>query len=121
LARDLVARNPLLDLEIEGEVQADVALVPATAEVKLPGSGVRQPADVLVFPNLDAGHIALKLLQHVGGARNYGQLIMGLTCPAAQVPRTATVETILGTAAVVGVEAIKYHQIYLGKERDPGH
>ncbi len=115
LARDTVARDPLLDMEIEGEIQADVALVPATAEVKIPGSGNRQPADVLVFPNLDAGHIALKLLQHVGGARNYGQIILGLTCPAAQVPRTASVETILGTAAVVAVEAIKYHQIYLNE------
>lgn len=113
LARDIVSRDPLLDIEVDGELQADVALVPAAAEVKLPGSGRREAADVLVFPNLDAGHIALKLLQHLGGARNYGQLIMGLTCPAAQVPRTATVETILGTAAVVGVEAIKYHQIYL--------
>ena len=69
-------------------------------------------ADVLVFPNLDAAHIALKLLQHVAGAQTYGQLILGLSRPAAQVPRTATVETIFGTAAAIAVEAIKFHQLY---------
>jgi phosphotransacetylase len=111
LAQDKV-RKFYLDLEIEGELQADVALDPSAAEVKLPGADVRSTADVLVFPNLDAAHISLKLLQHVAGAQGYGQLIMGLARPAAQVPRTASVETIFGTAAAVGVEAIKFHQVY---------
>lgn len=111
LARE-TALAKFLDIEIEGEIQADVALDPAAAEIKLPGAEQRQSADVLVFPNLDAAHISLKLLQHVGGAQNYGQLLLGLARPAAQVPRTATVETIFGTAAAVAVEAIKYHQLY---------
>ncbi|MES2476189.1 MAG: phosphate acyltransferase [Verrucomicrobiota bacterium] len=111
LARDLALKE-FLDIGIEGEVQADVALDPAAAEVKLPGAEIRQTADVLVFPNLDAAHISLKLLQHVAGAQSYGQLILGLSRPAAQVPRTATVETIFGTAAAVAVEAIKFHQLY---------
>lgn len=111
LAREQALRE-FLDIEIEGEVQADVALDPSAAEIKLPGAEQRQSADVLVFPNLDAAHISLKLLQHVAGAQNYGQLILGLARPAAQVPRTATVETIFGTAAAVAVEAIKYHQLY---------
>lgn len=101
-----------LEISIEGELQADVALDPEAAETKLPGAEARPPADVLVFPNLDAAHIALKLLQHVAGAQNYGQLILGLSRPAAQVPRTASVETIFGTAAAIAVEAIKYHQLY---------
>ncbi|MGC4013960.1 MAG: phosphate acyltransferase [Luteolibacter sp.] len=105
-------RKEYLDLDIDGELQADVALDPAAAEVKLPDAKVRQTADVLVFPNLDAGHISLKLLQHVAGAQGYGQLILGLARPAAQVPRTASVETIFGTAAAVGVEAIKSHQLF---------
>jgi phosphotransacetylase len=67
---------------------------------------------VLVFPNLDAAHIAMKLLQHVAGAQVYGQFIRGLSRPAAQVPRTASVETIFGTAAAIAVEAIKFHQLY---------
>lgn len=106
------ARKQYLDLDIDGELQADVALDPAAAEVKLPDAKVRETADVLVFPNLDAAHISLKLLQHVAGAQGYGQLILGLARPAAQVPRTASVETIFGTAAAVGVEAIKYHQVF---------
>lgn len=111
MAQAEVARQ-FLEISIEGEIQADVALDPAAAEIKLPGAEVRPPADVLIFPNLDAAHISLKLLQHVAGAQNYGQLILGLSRPAAQVPRTASVETIFGTAAAIAVEAIKYHQLY---------
>ena len=111
LAQD-EAMKQFLDISIEGELQADVALDPEAAETKLPAAEVRPTADVLVFPNLDAAHISLKLLQHVAGAQNYGQLILGLSRPAAQVPRTATVETIFGTAAAIAVEAIKFHQLY---------
>lgn len=111
IAQEAAAKQ-YLELEIEGELQADVALDPSASEVKLPDAKVRKTADVLVFPNLDAAHISLKLLQHVGGAQGYGQLILGLSRPAAQVPRTASVETIFGTAAAVGVEAIKYHQLF---------
>lgn len=111
LAQAEVLKN-FLDIDIDGEVQADVALDALAAEIKLPGAAVRPTADVLVFPNLDAAHIALKLLQHVAGAQGYGQLIMGLSRPAAQVTRTAGVQTIFGTAVAIAVEAIKYHQLY---------
>ena len=111
LAQD-EAMKQFLEVSIEGELQADVALDPAAAEIKLPAAEVRPTADVLVFPNLDAAHISLKLLQHVAGAQNYGQLILGLSRPAAQVSRTASVETIFGTAAAVAVEAIKFHQLH---------
>lgn len=111
LAREHALKE-FLDISIEGEIQADVALDPAAAETKLPAAEARPTADVLVFPNLDAAHISLKLLQHVAGAQNYGQLILGLSRPAAQVPRTASVETIFGTAAAIAVEAIKFHQLY---------
>lgn len=106
------ANKHFLDIAIEGELQADVALDPEAAEIKLPAVSIRPTADVLVFPNLDAAHISLKLLQHVAGAQNYGQLILGLSRPAAQVPRTASVETIFGTAVMIAVEAIKFHQLY---------
>ena len=89
-----------------------MALDPTAAEIKLPDAGHRDPADVLVFPNLDAAHISLKLLQHCAGALNYGQILGGLARPCAQVPRTASEETIVGTAAAVGVEAINYHLLY---------
>ncbi|WP_411826744.1 phosphate acyltransferase [Luteolibacter sp. AS25] len=113
MAKDIASRE-LLDFEIDGELQADVALDPSAAETKLPDSEKRHPADVLVFPNLDSAHISLKLLQHLAGAQNYGKLILGLSRPAAQIPRTANVETIFGTAAAVAVEAIKYHELHPG-------
>ena len=109
-----LASHMNINLIIEGEIQADVALVPEASDIKRPGStNNKPPADVLVFPNLDAGNISLKLLQHVGGAQNYGQLIMGLARPTAQVPRTVTEETLLGTAAIVGNEAIKFNELFM--------
>ena len=112
LAKKIIS-DERLDIEISGEVQIDVALDASAAEIKSPDIKAHQSSDVLVFPNLDSGHIAFKLLQHVGGAQNYGQLIMGLARPAAQVPRTVTEETLLGTAAILGGEAIKLHQSVL--------
>ena len=109
LARQQV--NPE-EVEIDGELQADAALDPRASEIKIPNAEFKQAADVLVFPNLDAANITLKLLTHVGGASAYGQLIMGLTRPAAQISRTMNEESIYGTALAVGVEAIKYHQLY---------
>ena len=112
LARQKI-ESDYLNLEIDGELQADVALDASAAEIKIGDRVAQDSADVLVFPNLDAGHISLKLLQHVGGAQNYGQLIMGLSRPTAQVPRTVSEETLLGTAAIVGIEAIKFNDLYL--------
>ena len=111
LAKDRITQE-FLDIRLDGEMQADVAVDPKAAEMKLPDAVTRDIADVLVFPNLDAAHISMKLLQHLGGAQNYGQIILGLARPAAQVPRTASVETIFGTAAAVAVEAIKYHELF---------
>lgn len=115
IAATSLAQNQIqeqhLGFQIEGEVQADVAVDPTASEIKY-ADGSQGSADVLIFPNLDAAHISMKLLQHVAGAQNYGQIIVGLSRPAAQVPRTASVQTIFGTAAAVAVEAIKGHQLY---------
>ena len=111
LAKDMV-RKQMLDMDIDGELQADVALDLAAAEIKLSDKRAEKSADVLVFPNLDATHISFKLLEHVAGAQVYGHLLCGLSRPAAQVPKTVTLESLLGTAALVGVEAIKYREIY---------
>ena len=100
------------ECEIDGELQADVALDPAAAAIKLPEVAPKPRADVLIFPTLDAAHISIKLLKHVGGASSYGRIIRGLTKPAGQVPRTATEETILGTAAALGVEAIHFRDLH---------
>lgn len=111
LAQTMVKEH-YLEIEVDGELQADVALDPMASVIKLPDREVRNSADVLIFPNLDAAHISLKLLQHCARAQNYGQLVMGLARPAAQIPRTASEETIYGTALAVGYEAIKYHVLY---------
>ena len=109
LAREKVSID---DCDIDGEIQVDVALDPSAAAVKLPDIAVKPRADVLVFPTLDAAHIAIKLLRHVAGASSYGRIIRGLTKPAGQVPLTASEDMILGTAAALGVEAIKYRELH---------
>lgn len=111
LAKDQAAAHAL-DMDIEGEIQADVALVPSIATQKTESSLLHGAADVLVFPSLDAADISLRLLRHLGDFRTYGQLVLGLARPAAQLPRSASVEQIVGTAAAVAVEAIKYHELY---------
>lgn len=109
------AARQILDVDeydVDGEIQVDVALDREVAKVKLPELAHKSEADVLVFPSLDAAHISMKLLQYLGGATSYGRIVRGLTKPAAQVPRTATEEMILGTAAAIGVEAIQYRDLY---------
>ncbi len=109
LAREHVSP---LEIEIDGEIQADVALDAVAAELKLPEQERKEVADVLVFPSLDAAHIAMKLLSHVGRAQPYGQLVLGLKRSAVQVPITCGVETILGAAVCVGAEAVNYRQMH---------
>ena len=98
--------------EIDGEIQADVAVDREAARIKAPKMARKESADVLVFPSLDAAHISMKLLGHIGGVSSYGRIIRGLTKPAGQVPRTATEEMILGTAAALGVEAIQFRELH---------
>ena len=116
LARQQI-HEELLDIDLDGEIQADVALDNAAAEIKVLDARAQDPADVLVYPNLDAGHISLKLLEHLAGAQGYGQLIMGLSRPAAQVSRSVSVDALLGTAAIVGAEAIKTNDLRLEKQK----
>jgi len=111
LARDQAERQ-YFEMMIDGDIQADVALDLRAAEIKMQDKAAEKAADVLVFPSLDSGNISMKLLQHVGGATMYGHLLRGLTRPAAQVPKTVTEEELLGTAAMVGAEAIKFREMY---------
>ena len=119
LARQQI-HDELLEIDIDGEIQVDVALDAIAAEIKLQDERAKEPADVLVFPNLDAGHIAFKLLQHVAGAQSYGQLIMGLSRPAAQVSRTISEEALLNTATITGAEAIKANDFHFDRNKAKG-
>ena len=107
-----------LEMEIDGELQADTALLPELAKVKAPASHVAGNANVLIFPDLNSGNISAKLVQHLGVAAAYGQVLLGLSRPAADMSRGASVEDILGVAAIVGLQAIEYRKLYPATEED---
>ncbi len=101
-----------LEMEIDGEMQVDAALLPDLAERKAPQSLVAGRANVLVFPDLNAGNIAVKLVQYLAGAETYGQFLLGLSKPCADMSRGATEDDILGVAAIIGLQAIEYRKLY---------
>jgi phosphate acetyltransferase len=111
LARDhFIDHN--LDIEIDGELQVDAALIRSVGEFKAQNSPVAGRANVLVFPDLNSGNIAAKLVQRLARARAYGQILLGLEKPAADLSRGALVEDIVGVAALVGLQAIHYRKLY---------
>ncbi len=96
-------REPFL--VIDGEMQADTAVVPEILRGTYPFSSLKEKANVLVFPNLDAGNIAYKLLHRLGGAKVIGPILQGLSKSAHVLQRGATAEEIFNLAAVGAVEA----------------
>lgn len=115
------AEKKLFGADFDGELQVDAALVPEIARRKVPQSQVAGRANVLIFPDLNTGNIASKLVQHVARANAYGQILLGLDRPAAEVSRGASAHDILGVAAIVGAQAIAYRNLYPGSgEQLPG-
>lgn len=115
------AEQGFLEADFDGELQVDAALVPEIAERKLQDMKVAGRANVLIFPDLNSGNIASKLVRQLARAKAYGQILLGLNRPAADVSRGSNAHDILGVAAIVGVQAINYNQLYPGAGQElPG-
>ncbi len=103
-----------LQADFEGEIQVDTALIPDIASRKLPDSDVAGRANVLIFPDLNSGNIASKMVQYAARANAYGQILLGLDRPAADVSRGSNAHDILGVAAIVGMQSIEYCNLFPG-------
>lgn len=101
-----IAQQMAPELKIDGELQADAALVPSVGKFKAPGSPVAGEANVLVFPALEIGNIAYKMVERLGGAVSVGPVLQGMAAPINDLSRGCSVDDIYYMTAITANQAI---------------
>ncbi len=101
-----LAQEKAPDLPIDGELQFDAAFVPEVGERKAPGSKVAGHANVFIFPNLEAGNIAYKIAQRLGGFEAYGPILQGLNKPVSDLSRGANEQDVYQIAIITVIQSL---------------
>lgn len=100
-----IAKEMNPELKVDGELQADAAVVESVGKLKAPGSEIAGKANVLIFPTLDAGNMAYKLVQRMANAEAIGPILQGLAAPINDLSRGCSVDDIVNTVAITAIQA----------------